>query len=72
MSEIVVPSIEIVKTVAKNVVMANFRGDVFGRHGMYIDKAALRNSSTGFDVSEYIEQSKKLKKYVAVHGPLKF
>ena len=66
------PLTEIVDGVARDTLKAQFRGNVFGQHGMHIDRYELRHASDSLVISEYIDQAKKLRAYVQKNGPVKF
>lgn len=62
----------IVDAVAFETQKSQFRGNVFGQQGMYIDKGALKANSAGFDVSEAVCHFNEVQAFLKANGPLKF
>jgi len=66
------PLTSLVDAVAQETVQSRFRGNVFARQGLFIDREALRRGSDDLDVSELIQDSGKIRAHVMKHGSVKF
>lgn len=65
-------STKLVDDVAKSVVKRGFRGCVLGQQGLFLDKQALQEAASGFNIDEYLAQDEALRNYIETYGPLKF
>lgn len=60
----------LVAAVAFEVQKTQFRGNVFGQQGMFLDRKALQDSASGFNIDDYRQQSANLDQYIDANGAL--
>lgn len=62
----------IVDAVAFETQKNQFRGNVFGQQGKFLDRKALQARASGFNINDNIKHVEELDAYIEAHGPLYF